>query len=43
VDDVCTTGATLEAAAEAIEEAGGRVAAFLVLAVAQTLPAVAVT
>ncbi|HEY8679207.1 MAG TPA: ComF family protein [Candidatus Dormibacteraeota bacterium] len=43
VDDVCTTGATLEAAAEAIEEAGGRVAAFLVLAVAQTLPGTVVT
>jgi predicted amidophosphoribosyltransferase len=43
VDDVCTTGATLEAAARAVAEAGGSTGAFLVLAVAQTLPAVAVT
>jgi ComF family protein len=41
VDDVSTTGATLEAAAAAILEAGGSVAAFLV--VAQALPAPAVT
>ena len=41
VDDVCTTGATLEAVARAISEAGGSIGAFLVLA--QTLPAVAVT
>ena len=41
VDDVCTTGATLEAAAAAIAEAGGSVGAFLV--VAQALPAPAVT
>jgi predicted amidophosphoribosyltransferase len=43
VDDVCTTGATLEAAAEAIGEAGGSVAAYLVLARAQTLAIPAVT
>jgi ComF family protein len=43
VDDVCTTGATLMAAAGAVAEAGGSIGAFLVLAVAQTLPAVAVT
>lgn len=43
VDDVCTTGATLKAAARAVAEAGGSIGAFLVLAVAQTLPAVAVT
>ena len=43
VDDVCTTGATLEAAARAVAEAGGSIGAFLVLAVAQTLPAPAVT
>jgi len=43
VDDVCTTGATLEAAARAVAEAGGSIGAFLVLAVAQTLPARAVT
>ncbi|HKV31820.1 MAG TPA: double zinc ribbon domain-containing protein [Candidatus Dormibacteraeota bacterium] len=43
VDDVCTTGATLTAAAEAVAEAGGSIGAFLVLAVAQTLPAGAVT
>jgi ComF family protein len=43
VDDVCTTGATLEAAGQAVAEAGGSIGAFLVLAVAQTLPAVAVT
>ena len=45
VDDVCTTGATLTAAARAILEAGGRVEAMLVLGVAspQTLPAPAVT
>jgi ComF family protein len=43
VDDVCTTGATLEAAARAVAEAGGSIAAFLVLAVAQTFPVPAVT
>ena len=43
VDDVSTTGATLTAAAEAVAEAGGSIGAFLVLAVAQTLPTVAVT
>ncbi|TMF25518.1 MAG: ComF family protein [Chloroflexi bacterium] len=43
VDDVCTTGATLQAAAQAVAESGGSIGAFLVLAVAQTLPAVAVT
>ena len=43
VDDVCTTGATLMAAAQAVAEAGGSIGVFLVLAVAQTLPAVAVT
>jgi len=43
VDDVCTTGATLTAAAQAVAEAGGSIGAFLVLAVAQTLPAVPVT
>jgi len=43
VDDVCTTGATLTAAAGAVAEAGGSIGAFLVLAVAQTLPALAVT
>jgi ComF family protein len=43
VDDVCTTGATLEAAARAVAEAGGSIGAFLVLAVAQTLPAPPVT
>ena len=43
VDDVCTTGATLTAAARAVTEAGGSIGAFLVLAVAQTLPAPAVT
>jgi ComF family protein len=43
VDDVCTTGATLTAAAQAVAEAGGSIGAFLVLALAQTLPAVAVT
>ena len=43
VDDVCTTGATLTASARAIAEAGGSIGAFLVLAVAQTLPAAAVT
>jgi ComF family protein len=43
VDDVCTTGATLEAAARAVAEAGGSIGAFLVLAVAQTLPAPTVT
>ena len=32
VDDVCTTGSTLLAAADAIRAAGGGVAAFLVLA-----------
>jgi ComF family protein len=43
VDDVCTTGATLTAAARAVAEAGGSIGAFLVLAVAQTLPVAAVT
>ena len=43
VDDVCTTGATLEAAAYAIRQAGGSIGAFLVLARAQALPAPAVT
>jgi ComF family protein len=43
VDDVCTTGATLEAAADAVVRAGGSIRAFLVLARAQTLPALAVT
>jgi ComF family protein len=45
VDDVCTTGATLTAAARAIQEAGGRVEAMLVLGLAspQTLPGPAVT
>jgi ComF family protein len=43
VDDVCTSGATLTAAAQAVAEAGGSIGAFLVLAVAQTLPAGAVT
>ena len=43
VDDVCTTGATLTASARAVAEAGGSIGAYLVLAVAQTLPAVAVT
>jgi ComF family protein len=43
VDDVCTTGATLTAAARAVAEAGGSIEAFLVLAVAQTLPLPVVT
>jgi len=43
VDDVCTTGATLTAASAAVAESGGSIGAFLVLAVAQTLPALAVT
>ena len=43
VDDVCTTGATLEAVARVVAEAGGSIGAFLVLAVAQTLPGPAVT
>jgi ComF family protein len=43
VDDVCTTGATLQAAAEAIREAGGSLTAFLVLARAQTFTPAAVT
>jgi ComF family protein len=45
VDDVCTTGATLQAAAEAVAEAGGRLSGYLVLAVApvQTLPGGLVT
>jgi ComF family protein len=43
VDDVCTTGATFTAAAQAVAEAGGSIGAFLVLAVAQTLPVPAVT
>lgn len=45
IDDVCTTGATLRSAAAAVSDAGGRLAAFLVLAVApaQTLPRALVT
>jgi ComF family protein len=43
VDDVCTTGATLDAVARAVAEAGGSIGAFLVLAVAQTLPGPTVT
>ena len=43
VDDVCTTGATLDAVARVVAEAGGSIGAFLVLAVAQTLPAPPVT
>jgi predicted amidophosphoribosyltransferase len=43
VDDVCTTGATLLAALEAVQQAGGSISAFLVLARAQSLPALAVT
>jgi ComF family protein len=43
VDDVCTTGATLDAVARVVAEAGGSIGAFLVLAVAQTLPAHSVT
>jgi predicted amidophosphoribosyltransferase len=45
IDDVCTTGATLRSAAEAVSAAGGRVEVFLVLAVApvQTLPGGLVT
>jgi len=43
VDDVCTTGATLQAAAQAIQAAGGSVREFLVLAVPHTLPAPLVT
>ena len=43
VDDVCTTGATLDAVAQVVAEAGGSIGAFLVLAVAQTLPGVPVT
>jgi predicted amidophosphoribosyltransferase len=43
VDDVCTTGATLEAAAAAVRAGGGGVAAFLVVAAAQTLPPAVVT
>ena len=43
VDDVCTTGATLGAVARVVAEAGGSIGAFLVLAVAQTLPAPPVT
>ena len=43
VDDVCTTGATLRAAAEAVARAGGSIGAFVVLARAQTLPGLAVT
>lgn len=43
VDDVCTTGATLTAAGQAVERAGGSIAAFLVLGRAQTLPAGLVT
>jgi predicted amidophosphoribosyltransferase len=53
VDDVCTTGATLEATAEAIRQAGGEIRAYLVLGcprpaggalpAPQTFPASAVT
>jgi predicted amidophosphoribosyltransferase len=43
VDDVCTTGATLGAVARLVAEAGGSIGAFLVLAVAQTLPGPPVT
>jgi predicted amidophosphoribosyltransferase len=43
VDDVCTTGATLDAVARVVAEAGGSIGVFLVLAVAQTLPAPPVT
>ena len=43
VDDVCTTGATLAAVARVVGEAGGSIGAFLVLAVAQTLPGPLVT
>ncbi len=43
VDDVCTTGATLQAAAAALRQAGGSVAAFAVLARAQTFAPLAVT
>jgi ComF family protein len=43
VDDVCTTGATLDAVARVVAEAGGSIGAFLVVAVAQTLPAPPVT
>jgi len=43
VDDVCTTGATLMAAADAVARVGGSIRAFVVLARAQTLPALAVT
>ena len=43
VDDVCTTGATLDAVARLVAEAGGSIGAFLVLAVAQTLPGPPVT
>ena len=43
VDDVCTTGATLAAVARVVAEAGGSIGAFLVLAVAQTLPGPLVT
>ena len=43
VDDVCTTGATLLASAEAVSLAGGTISAFLVVARAQSLPALAVT
>jgi len=43
VDDVCTTGATLEAAAAAVRAAGGAIKAFLVLARPQTLGTPAVT
>lgn len=43
VDDVCTTGATLEAAGAAIREAGGSIGVFVVLARAQAFPASVVT
>ena len=43
VDDVCTTGATLEAAGAAIRQSGGSIVAFTVLARAQAFPAPVVT
>ena len=45
VDDVATTGATLQAAAQALADVGGRFSGYLVLAVApvQTLPGGLVT
>ena len=43
VDDVSTTGATLAAAAAAVRQAGGSIAAFAVLARGQAFPRPAVT